>query len=133
MFDSRTASSAALAYLGDAVLELLVRERLVEKGYTSSKALNQHALEYVRAGAQARAMERILPVLTEEESAAFRRGRNAGHGQHPKGASVGEYRNATGMEALFGYLHMTGNAARVRALFALAYPEDGETPENPPV
>ena len=123
MFDSRTASSAALAYLGDAVLELLVRERLLGMGYTSSKTLNQHALEYVRAGAQARAMERILPELTEEENAAFRRGRNAGHGQHPKGASVGEYRNATGMEALFGYLHMMGDAARVRALFELAYPK----------
>ena len=125
MFDSRTASSAALAYLGDAVLELLVRERLLQMGYTSSKALNQHALEYVRAGAQARAMERLLPMLTEEENAAFRRGRNAGHGQHPKGASVGEYRNSTGMEALFGYLHMTGDHARIAQIFAHAYPMEG--------
>ena len=124
MFDSRTASSAALAYLGDAVLELCVRERLLEMGYTSSKKLNVHALEYVRASAQARAMERILPALTEEEDAVFHRGRNAGHGQHPKGASVGEYRNATGMEALFGYLHMTKNEARIADLFALAYPEE---------
>ena len=122
MFDSRTASSAALAYLGDAVLELQVRERLLEMGYTSSKKLNAHALEYVRAGAQARAMERILPVLSEEEDAVFHRGRNAGHGQHPKGATVGEYRNATGMEALFGYLHMMKNEARIKELFALAYP-----------
>ena len=63
MFDSRTASGAALAYLGDAVLEVLVRTRLVEAGYASSKSLNAHALEYVRAGAQARAMERIRPLL----------------------------------------------------------------------
>ncbi len=124
MFDSRTASSAALAYLGDAVLELCVRERLLEMGYTSSKKLNVHALEYVRAGAQARAMERISPLLTEEEDAVFHRGRNAGHGQHPKGASVGEYRNATGMEALFGYLHMMKNEARIKELFALAYPKE---------
>ena len=124
MFDSRTASSAALAYLGDAVLELCVRERLLEMGYTSSKKLNVHALEYVRAGAQARAMERILPVLTEQEDAVFHRGRNAGHGQHPKGASVGEYRNATGMEALFGYLFMTKNEARIAELFELAYPKE---------
>ena len=123
-FDTRTASSASLAYLGDAVLELLVRERLVEMGYTSSKALNVHALEYVRAGAQARAMERILPLLTEEEDGAFRRGRNAGHGQHPKGATVGEYRNATGMEALFGYLYMTKNEARITELFEIAYPKE---------
>ncbi len=129
MFDSRTASSAAQAYLGDAVLELCVRKRLVETGYTSSKRLNEHALEYVRAGAQARAMERILPALTEEEDAVFHRGRNAGHGQHPKGATVGEYRNATGMEALFGYLHMMKNEERIAELFALAYPKE-EKNEN---
>ena len=126
MFDSRTASSAALAYLGDAVLELRVRERLLAEGYTSSKALNQHALEYVRAGAQARAMERILPLLTEEEDAVFHRGRNAGHGQHPKGATVGEYRNATGMEALFGYLFMMKNETRVAELFEIAYPKEAK-------
>ena len=126
MFDTRTASSASLAYLGDAVLELRVRERLVEMGYTSSKALNVHALEYVRAGAQARAMERILPLLTEQEDGAFRRGRNAGHGQHPKGATVGEYRNATGMEALFGYLYMTKNEARITELFEIAYPKEAK-------
>ena len=126
MFDSRTASTAALAYLGDAVLELRVRERLLMMGYTSSKTLNQHALEYVRAGAQARAMERILPLLTEQEDGAFRRGRNAGHGQHPKGATVGEYRNATGMEALFGYLYMTKNEARITELFEIAYPKEAK-------
>ena len=126
MFDSRTASSAALSYIGDAVLELRVRERLLEQGYTSSKSLNSHALEYVRAGAQARAMERILPLLTEAECAVFHRGRNQGHGQHPKGATVGEYRNATGMEALFGYLYMMKNETRITELFALAYPKEAE-------
>ena len=72
------------------------------------------------------AATRILPVLSEEEDAVFHRGRNAGHGQHPKGATVGEYRNATGMEALFGYLHMMKNEARIAELFALAYPEEAE-------
>lgn len=129
MFDPRTASSQALAYLGDAVLEVLVRTRLVEEGYTSSKSLNAHALEYVRAGAQARAMERIAPLLSEEELAVFHRGRNMGHGSHPKGATVGEYRNATGMEALFGYLSVTKNGTRVQELFDLAYPKEA-TDEN---
>ena len=124
MFDPRTASSQALAYLGDAVLELLVRRRLVEEGYASSKSLNAQALKYVRAGAQAHAMERIAPHLTEEEDAAFHRGRNIGHTNHPKGATVGEYRNATGMEALFGYLSMLGREARIAELFALAYPKE---------
>lgn len=124
MFDPRTAGSQALAYLGDAALEVLVRTRLVESGYTSSKSLNAHALEYVRAGAQAKAMERIAPVLCEEENAVFHRGRNMGHGTHPKSATVGEYRNATGMEALFGYLSITGQRTRMQELFDLAYPKE---------
>lgn len=123
MFDSRTASSAALAYLGDAVIEVLVRKRLVEAGYTSSKALNAHALDFVRAPAQAAAMTRILPVLTDEETAVFHRGRNIGHTSTPKSATVGEYRTATGMEALFGFLSMMEREDRIRELFALAYPE----------
>lgn len=120
--DLRNASTAALAYLGDAVLELLVRERLVELGYTSSKSLNAHALQFVRAAAQAEAMEHILPVLTEEEAAAFRRGRNIGHTNTPKSATVAQYRSATGMEALFGYLHIKGEQQRLKELFELAYP-----------
>ena len=124
MFDSRNASSAALAYLGDAVLEVLVRQKLVEDGLTSSKALNARALDFVRAPAQAKAMAKLLPHLTEQEDAVFHRGRNHGHGAHPKGATVGEYRNATGMEALFGYLHMMGETARINELFAIAYKED---------
>ncbi len=125
MFDSRSASSAALAYLGDAVIEVLVRERLVSEGYTSSKALNARALDYVRASAQAAAMARITPVLTEQESAVFHRGRNIGHTNTPKNATVGEYRAATGMEALFGYLHMINDQPRIKELFDAAYPKEG--------
>ena len=124
MFDSRTASSAALAYLGDAVIELMVRERLVEEGYTSSKTLNAKALDFVRAPAQAAAMSRIMPLLGEEEDAVFHRGRNIGHTSTPKSATVSEYRTATGMEALFGYLYITGNTERARELFAIAYPKE---------
>ena len=124
MFDSRNASSAALAYLGDAVLEVLVRKKLVEDGLSSSKALNARALDFVRAPAQAKAMAKLLPHLTEQEDAVFHRGRNHGHSAHPKGATVGEYRNATGMEALFGYLYMMGETARIDELFSIAYKED---------
>jgi ribonuclease-3 family protein len=119
--DLHTVGTAALAYLGDAVIELMVRERLVGMGYSSSKALNARALDFVRASAQAQAMERLLPHLTEEEEGAFRRGRNIGHTNTPKRATVAEYRNATGMEALFGYLHMKGEQARIKELFDLAY------------
>ena len=121
--DLHAVSAAALAYLGDAVIELMVRERLVSAGYSSSKALNARALDFVRAAAQAQAMERLLPLLSEEEEGAFRRGRNIGHTNTPKRATVAEYRNATGMEALFGYLHVKGAQDRLAELFALAYPD----------
>ncbi len=121
--DPRTVSTAALAYLGDAVIELCVRQRLCEEGYSSSKSLNAHALQYVRAAAQAAAMERLLPHLSGEEDAVFHRGRNIGHTNTPKNATVAEYRSATGMEALFGYLHLAGHAERIRELFDLAYPK----------
>jgi ribonuclease-3 family protein len=124
MFDARSASSAALAYLGDAVLEVLVRARLVDMGYTSSKSLNAKALPFVRASAQAQAMNRIQPLLTEAEDAVFHRGRNIGHTSTPKSATVGEYRTATGMEALFGYLHLLGDTERIELLFSAAYKEE---------
>ena len=122
--DPRTVSTAALAYFGDSVIELLVRRRLVERGFTSSKALNTHARAFVSAPAQATAMERLHAHLTDEEAAVFRRGRNLGHSATPRNATVAEYRSATGMEALFGYLHLTGNEARTEVLFELAYPTE---------
>lgn len=116
-----TYSTAALAYLGDCVLELCVREHLTRSGLASSSSLNKEALNYVRAGAQANAMKRILPMLSEEEAAIFRRGRNVGHTNTPKSATVAEYRSATGMEALFGWLHLAGRQERIAELFAVAY------------
>ena len=114
-------SGAALAYLGDAVLEVCVREHLVKSGLSSSARLNSTALEYVKASKQAQAMKKILPLLTEEEEAVFRRGRNIGHTNTPKSATVSEYRIATGMEALFGYLHLEGRKERIAELFSAAY------------
>ena len=114
-------STAALAYLGDCVLELCVREWLVRKGLSSSATLNSEALAFVRASAQAEAMKKILPLLSEEEEAVFRRGRNIGHTNVPKSATVAQYRNATGMEALFGYLHLLGRKDRIDELFEAAY------------
>lgn len=114
-------SAAALAYLGDSVIELCVREMLVEKGVSSAKNLNSTALFFVKAEAQADAMKIILPLLSEEENGAYRRGRNIGHTNVPKSATVGQYRMATGMEALFGYLYLKGEKGRINELFALAY------------
>ena len=114
-------SAAALAYLGDSVIELCVRQMLVEKGVSSAKNLNSTALLFVKAEAQADAMKIILPILSEEENGAYRRGRNIGHTNVPKSATVGQYRMATGMEALFGYLYLKGEKERINELFALAY------------
>ncbi len=114
-------SSASLAYLGDCVLELCVREHLVKMGLSSSARLNSEALEYVKATKQAEAMKNITDILTEDEAAVFRRGRNMGHSNTPRSATMAEYRAATGMEALFGYLHLMGRSERIRELFAIAY------------
>ena len=118
-----TYSTAALAYLGDCIIELCVRQRLVNEGLASSRTLNKAALDYVRAPKQAEAMKNILPLLTEEENAVFHRGRNIGHTNTPKSATVAEYRAATGMEALFGYLHLAGRNERITELFEAAYPK----------
>lgn len=117
----REVSAPALAYLGDCVLELCVRRYLVEQGFSTSRNLNAEALKFVRASAQAEAMKRILPVLTETEAAYFRRGRNIGHTNVPKSATVSEYRTATGMEVLFGYLHLSANTERIGELFRIGY------------
>jgi ribonuclease-3 family protein len=117
----KSISSAALAYLGDCVLEMCVREHLVGLGISSSARLNAESLGFVRATKQAEAMLKILPHLDEEETAVFKRGRNHGHGNTPKSATVSEYRSATGMEALFGYLKLSGREDRIEELFAIGY------------
>lgn len=117
-------STPALAYLGDSVIEILVRRSLVTSGIGSAKNLNKKALEYVSAPAQAEAAKRILELLTEEEEAYFKRGRNIGHTNTPKHATVAEYRAATGLEALFGYLYLTGQNERAEELFRVAYETD---------
>ena len=114
-------STDALAYLGDSVIELLVREHLVNINITTSGALNSKSLEFVKAGAQAQAMHNILPLLSAEEEAIFKRGRNKAGGNVPKSATVSEYRAAPGMEVLFGYLHLKGNRERISELFRLGY------------
>ncbi len=111
----------ALAYLGDAVMELFVREHLVAGGLAHSATLNREALRFVRASAQAAAADRLLPLLTEEELAWFHRGRNSKHLNFPKNADPADYRKATGLEVVFGYLHETKQEPRAHELFAIGY------------
>ena len=124
--DIKEVSTAALAYLGDSVIELCVRRMLVEEGVSSSKKLNARALLYVTAKAQAQAAAKILPLLNEEEDAIYHRGRNISHANVPKSASFSEYRMATGLEALFGYLHLSGKSDRIDELFKFAYLDGNE-------
>ena len=114
---------AALAYLGDSVIEVLARERLVSAGIPDSARLNLAAAKYVRATVQSDAVERILPLLDEAEAAVYRRARNVGHTNTPRSASPAEYRRATGMEALFGWLWLGSEEGKTRAreLFCAAY------------
>ena len=124
MFDIPSAamlSGAPLAYLGDAVLEVITRQYLLSSGITDVGELNRMALAYVKATAQSQAVERLLPHLTEEETAVFKRGRNAHGIAIPKSASAAQYRRATGLEALFGFLFLHGREERMKELFCLGF------------
>ena len=117
-------STEALAYLGDCVIELKVRELLVNQGISGSGNLNKASLSFVKATAQASAMRKIIDILTEEEASVYKRGRNMSGGNVPKSATMSEYRSATGMEVLFGYLHLQNRRERIDELFSTAYAED---------
>lgn len=110
-------SMLGLAHIGDGVYELMTRTMLCREGHTAIGKLHQLTVSRVKAPAQAAAAARILPLLTEEELALYKRGRNAHVHGVPKGADVGEYHSATGLEALFGYLYLLGRLDRLNALF----------------
>lgn len=113
--------AASLAYLGDSVMEVLVRERLVRLGVKNPSV---ESLKYVTAPVQSDALERILPSLTEEEDDVYRRGRNSVHSGVPRHATPAQYRRATGLETLFGFLYLTGRAERARELFDKAFSDE---------
>ena len=112
-------SPLTLAFVGDAVFTLLVREQISCAANAPVSALHSQSAEKVNATAQSSAVERIMPKLSEEEAAILRRGRNAHTGGTPKNASSAEYHRATGLEALFGYLYLMGNIGRVREIYLL--------------
>ena len=116
-------SSLGLAHLGDAVYELMVRSWLCLHGKATNKGLHKAAITYVSAPAQAQMVEKILPILTQEEQDVFRRGRNSHTAAVPKGASVGQYHTATALEALFGWLYLRGETDRLNELFSLMMEE----------
>ncbi|MDR2044464.1 MAG: ribonuclease III [Clostridium sp.] len=124
--DVRSYSPLPLAYLGDAVYDLIIRSVLVGQANRPVNELNQRAEAYVNAKAQSRLMERILDCLTEEEAAVYRRGRNAHPRSAARNASWKDYREATGLEALIGYLYLTERVSRILELVKAGIEKSGE-------
>ena len=110
-------STPALAHIGDAVFELMVRTYLCTSGTHTAKKLHSGTVAMVSAKAQAEAAEHILPLLTEDEFAVYKRGRNHHINQVPKGCTLQQYLCATGLESLFGYLYISGDTKRLNSLF----------------
>ena len=121
-------SNLGLAHIGDCVYELLVRSYIVAHGGVTNQKMHEITVNMVRAPAQAKAMEKLLPLLTEEERGVYLRGRNTHVHSVPKNAEIGEYHAATGLECLFGWLRLMGRDDRILALFDAAFPE--EDPED---
>lgn len=122
----RELSPLVLAYIGDAVYEVLVRTRVVAEGNAPVNKMNSKARRMVNAKAQCNAYFVMEDKLTEDELAVFRRGRNANSYTHPKNMDISDYRHATGLEAVFGYLYLSGQQERITEIFELAYPLDTE-------
>ncbi len=118
-------SNLGLAHIGDGVWELLCRSYLCSKGEKTVAQLHRDTIAMVKAPAQAGFAEKILPLLTQEETAYYRRGKNSHVHAVPKGATPMEYSKATGLEALFGALYLAGETQRLNELFfaAISTPE----------
>lgn len=114
-----------LAFIGDSVYALMVKEHLLQSGEKLS-ILHKEATKRVRAGYQAQALRLLMPVLSHEEAEFARKGRNA-HARHqaPKSATTQEYQMATAFETLIGYLHVSGQTERLRALFSYLMDNEG--------
>ena len=117
-------SALGLAHCGDAVFELLVRTWLCAHGGVKVKNLHRETVRYVAAPAQAARVDRLLPLLTEEEMDLYRRGRNAQVHGIPKNATHEQYSKATGLECLFGGLYLLGRRERINELFVMTMEED---------
>ena len=116
--NAKQLSPLNLAFIGDCIYEILVRETLVIAANRPVNDLHRGSVKYVSAKAQTEAFDKIKDILTDEEMAIYKRGRNAKVGHSPKSATEGEYHCATGVEALFGYLYLTEQFDRIKELFS---------------
>ena len=111
--DVRAYSPLTLAYIGDAVYDLVIRTIIVERANRAANELHKRAVKFVQAGTQAAMITALQDVLTEDEEAVFKRGRNAKSNTSAKNASITDYRKATGFEALIGFLYLTDQTDRL--------------------
>lgn len=114
--DIKSYSGLALAYIGDAIYDLVIRTFIVEQGNAPVNTLHRKVIKLVQASAQAKHYYMIQDMLTEEEKAVFKRGRNSKSISPSKNADLSDYRTATGLEALMGYLYLTGQTERMLEL-----------------
>lgn len=121
--DLRAVSTLSLSFVGDAVYDLLVREKLLCEANRPVGKLNEEKIKAVRCEAQAKAALKLTDMLSQEEADIFRRGKNAHTQTVPKHSSRQDYQLATGFEALFGYLYLKGETERLRELFRAACEE----------
>lgn len=119
--DIRAYSPLTLAYIGDAIYDLIIRTVVVERANRPANRLHKTVIRYVNAETQARMITALEEELTEEEKALYHRGRNAKSNTSAKNASIADYRKATGLEALFGYLYLRGETDRMLALVRRAF------------
>ena len=116
-------SNIGLAHMGDCVYEILVRAHLCAQGRKTVQQLHQQTIQMVKATFQAKFVDKMLPILAEEELAYYRRGKNAHPHGVPKSATPAEYSKATGLEALFGYLFLSGQKDRANEIFQIVMKE----------
>lgn len=117
--EAKQLSPGVLAFYGDSVYEVCVRRMIALMGDRPSGELHGMSVSYARASFQAEAFEKLSPLLTDEEADILRRGRNASGLHAPKSSNSAEYHKATAVEALFGYLSLTGETERIEELFGI--------------
>ena len=122
--EAKQFSPLTLAFLGDAVYSLLVRETLVKTANRPTNVLHKESIKLVNANCQAEMIKKVLNELTADEEAIFKRGRNAHSGHVPKNQSDADYRYATGLEALYGYLYLIGDFKRILYIFNISTGEE---------
>ena len=122
--DIKSYSPLALAYIGDSIFDLIIRTIVVGKGNTKASQLHKRTSQVVKASAQSQMVEKLLPLMTPEEETIYKRGRNAKSPTMAKNATMAEYRRATGLEALMGFLYLDNQFERIVELLQTAMNEE---------